>query len=245
MRPIDRRSFLAGAGTSAATAWLAANYPALALAADSHAVQLAGGTIPTAFSALSIQEAATIDAITSRIVPSEGEGPGAHEARVVNFIEQSLTNNLLQDIEESLRTGLAEFAEGVSRSRADGQHFSQLSTPQQDAFLYTWEDTEFFGLLQFLTSIAMFALPAYGGNAAEQGWQLLGFEDTHAFAPPFGHYDRDYPGFAEVAASYRQDNARTRPRTGARSGTVTPSGPDTITGTGTMTGTDASTGEGP
>ncbi len=27
------------------------------------------------------------------------------------------------------------------------------------------------------------------------GWKLLGFEDLHAFQPPFGHYDRDYPGF--------------------------------------------------
>jgi hypothetical protein len=53
----------------------------------------------------------------------------------------------------------------------------------------------------------MFALPAYGGNASEQGWQLLGFEDTHAFAPPFGHYDRDYPGFAKVAAAYRREGS--------------------------------------
>ena len=27
------------------------------------------------------------------------------------------------------------------------------------------------------------------------GWKLLGFEDLHAFQPPFGYYDRDYPGF--------------------------------------------------
>ena len=25
---------------------------------------------------------------------------------------------------------------------------------------------------------------------------LLGFEDQHLFSPPFGYYDRDYPGFA-------------------------------------------------
>jgi hypothetical protein len=27
------------------------------------------------------------------------------------------------------------------------------------------------------------------------GWKLVGFTDMHAFVPPFGHYDRDYPGF--------------------------------------------------
>jgi gluconate 2-dehydrogenase gamma chain len=205
MRPIDRRGFLSGAGTSAAAAWLTANYPALAVAADSHARLLASGTMPKSFSALSKPDAATIEAITSRIVPSEGEGPGAREAHVVNFIDQGLANNLLQDIEAALRTGLKEFA--VAASRADGRDFTQLSAAEQDAFLHTREDTEFFESLQFLTSIGMFALPAYGGNASEQGWQLLGFEDTHAFAPPFGHYDRDYPGFANVAAAYRREGS--------------------------------------
>jgi hypothetical protein len=27
------------------------------------------------------------------------------------------------------------------------------------------------------------------------GWKLIGFEDRHVFEPPFGYYDRDYPGF--------------------------------------------------
>jgi hypothetical protein len=41
----------------------------------------------------------------------------------------------------------------------------------------------------------MFALPGYGGNRDAAGWKLIGFEDRHVFQPPFGHYDRDYPGF--------------------------------------------------
>jgi len=41
----------------------------------------------------------------------------------------------------------------------------------------------------------MFALPSYGGNRDGIGWTLLGFDDTHAYAPPFGYYDRDYAGF--------------------------------------------------
>jgi hypothetical protein len=27
------------------------------------------------------------------------------------------------------------------------------------------------------------------------GWKLIGFEDRHFFQPPFGFYDRGYPGF--------------------------------------------------
>jgi hypothetical protein len=42
----------------------------------------------------------------------------------------------------------------------------------------------------------MFTLPTYGGNRDGVGWKLIGFEDRHTFQPPFGYYDRDYPGFA-------------------------------------------------
>ena len=38
-------------------------------------------------------------------------------------------------------------------------------------------------------------MPAYGGNRDGVGWKLIGFEDRHVFQPPFGYYDRDYPGF--------------------------------------------------
>ncbi|MGH8237656.1 MAG: hypothetical protein ACREXP_11635 [Steroidobacteraceae bacterium] len=34
------------------------------------------------------------------------------------------------------------------------------------------------------------------GNLDGVGWKLLGFQDQHIFEPPFGYYDRDYPGFA-------------------------------------------------
>jgi hypothetical protein len=42
----------------------------------------------------------------------------------------------------------------------------------------------------------MFALPKYGGNRDHVGWQLIGFPDQHIFQPPFGYYDREYPGFS-------------------------------------------------
>jgi len=30
---------------------------------------------------------------------------------------------------------------------------------------------------------------------AGAGWKLMGFQDQHAFTPPFGYYDREYTGF--------------------------------------------------
>jgi hypothetical protein len=38
-------------------------------------------------------------------------------------------------------------------------------------------------------------MPKYGGNHDKAGWKLLGFEDRHVWQPPFGYYDKDYPGF--------------------------------------------------
>jgi hypothetical protein len=35
----------------------------------------------------------------------------------------------------------------------------------------------------------MFASPAHGGNYSQAGWELIGFEDTLHFRPPFGYYD--------------------------------------------------------
>jgi hypothetical protein len=41
----------------------------------------------------------------------------------------------------------------------------------------------------------MFSMPSYGGNSDGAGGGCMGFEDRHVFEPPFGYYDRDYPGF--------------------------------------------------
>jgi hypothetical protein len=73
--------------------------------------------------------------------------------------------------------------------------FAELSSAQQIAFLKSIDHTPFFDSMRFLTVLGMFAMPGYGGNRDGVGWKLLGFEDQHVFQPPFGHYDRDYPGF--------------------------------------------------
>ena len=50
--------------------------------------------------------------------------------------------------------------------------------------------------MRFLTVLGLLALPSYGGNAGKVGWKLVGFVDQHVWEPPFGYYDKDYPGFA-------------------------------------------------
>jgi gluconate 2-dehydrogenase gamma chain len=43
----------------------------------------------------------------------------------------------------------------------------------------------------------MFSLPRYGGNKNKLGYELIGFDDQHAWAPPFGFYDADYTARGE------------------------------------------------
>jgi gluconate 2-dehydrogenase gamma chain len=52
------------------------------------------------------------------------------------------------------------------------------------------ETTPFFKTVRDHTIMGMFASPQHGGNFNKVGWQLIGFEDTLAFKPPFGYYDR-------------------------------------------------------
>ena len=49
--------------------------------------------------------------------------------------------------------------------------------------------------------VGMFTSPQYGGNYQGSGWKMMGFADQHAFAPPFGYYDREYTGFVPYSGS--------------------------------------------
>jgi hypothetical protein len=52
-----------------------------------------------------------------------------------------------------------------------------------------------------LTVLGLIALPKYGGNYDDLGSKLIGVVDRHVWAPPFGYYDQDYPGFAPYPGS--------------------------------------------
>jgi hypothetical protein len=38
------------------------------------------------------------------------------------------------------------------------------------------------------------------GNRGGVGWKVIGREDAHMFQPPFGYYDKDYPGWQPNSA---------------------------------------------
>lgn len=144
----------------------------------------------------SASEAADVEAVAAQIIPTD-DTPGAREAGVVNFIDRALAT-FLSHLASDYRAQLADFQAAFSKQRpaADAAPFASLASEQQIEYLKTVDRTPFFEATRLLTLLGMFTMPKYGGNRDGIGWQLIGFEDQHAFHPPFGFYDRDYPGFA-------------------------------------------------
>lgn len=189
---VSRRAFLQAMGGALGVSLLALNWSEVANAAhDAHvAAQTPGGAAP-AF--LTGAEAADVEAIAAQIIPSDGT-PGAREAGVIHFIDRALATCFTR-MDDNFRAQLAAFQAACHARYPDAASFAALSSDQQIEFLKTVDQTPFFGSMKLLTLLGMFTMPAYGGNRDAAGWKLIGFEDLHAFQPPFGYYDRDYPGF--------------------------------------------------
>src|SRR5438477_10173199 len=102
----SRRNFLSQGCTSLSAVWVSAHFPAL-LSAARHARESAQSATPK-LTFFTTEQAAEIDAITSRIIPTDGT-PGAHEAGVVYFIDQALTTFAVDD-QKNYRERLAESA---------------------------------------------------------------------------------------------------------------------------------------
>jgi hypothetical protein len=186
-----RRQFLARAGTGIGAAWISAHWPAIA-SAHAHAAASTAGPASAVLEFLTPEEARHVDAITAQIVPTD-ETPGAREAGALYFVDRSLRTWAAASA-GPFRDGLGEFRAKFS-SAHPSMEFADADPDTQIEFLSREDATPFFRRLRFLTLLGMFVLPSYGGNRGGAGWRLIGFEDTHGFAPPFGYYDRDYAGF--------------------------------------------------
>lgn len=193
----SRRQFLTAVGNLASASWVALNWPSIAAAAPAehaHAGHaMANGAPPTSFTTLNPLEAADVDAIADLIVPG-GAKPGARAAGVPYFIDNAL-GSFFKDQLGAFRQGLAEFQAGFARQTGVSTPFAKAVPDQQTAYLGQVEKTPFFQAVRRLTVLGLLALPKYGGNRDNIGWTLIGVEDNHYWEPPFGYYDKDYPGF--------------------------------------------------
>ena len=133
-------------------------------------------------------EAMIVAAATSRIFPSDEEGPGAREAGVAIFIDRQLAGPWGRDghryahppfdetaAEEFGNQGAATprqiYREGLKQLGG----FDRLAPSEQDEALKKIEKGAFFNLLRRNTIEGMFCDPQHGGNVDMVGWQLIGF----------------------------------------------------------------------
>jgi gluconate 2-dehydrogenase gamma chain len=186
-----RRRFLAEVGSSLGVGWLTAQWPAIA-AAHAHAAATAGAGAAPKLGFLTPDEARNVEAMAAQIVPTD-DTPGAREAGALYFIDRSLST-WASAAAEPFRSGLRDFRARFTAERPS-LDFADAGSDVQISFLAGVDQTDFFKKVRFLTLLGLFASPRHGGNREGIGWTLIGFDDSHAFTPPFGHYDRDYPGF--------------------------------------------------
>ena len=211
---LDRRRFLSRGLSALGATWSAAHWPALLAAAD-HAHKAARSPAPEAWEFFTPEEAREVEAIASTILPSDGN-PGAREAGVVYFIDRALVTFAVDD-QKTYRQGLPEIQERVKELFPEAPSFSQATSEQQEAVLESLDEASakspprrprgnfrassagqpLFELLRVHTLAGFLIDPDSDrkGNRGGVGWTVIGRLPDHAFQPPFGAYDKDYPGW--------------------------------------------------
>jgi gluconate 2-dehydrogenase gamma chain len=182
-----RRNFVAAGGVLGA-AWLLKDLVGAgdALAYARQAVQQ---TPAPAFTALTADEAAVIEAAAARIIPSD-DTPGAKEAGVVYFIDRAFSTFQKNDLPQ-IQKLVVDLNRRARRRKPGVANFATLAAADQDAILKQIEKSDDFGGLRYFTIVGMFANPSWGGNKDMVGWKLLDFMPHGAFQPPFGYYDAE------------------------------------------------------
>lgn len=206
---LSRRGFLSQGLTGISAAWSAAHWPAL-LSASAHARQAAKAPLPPKFEFFTAEEAAEIDAVAARIIPTT-DTPGAREAGVIYFIDRALITFASSD-QKTIRKGLPELQARVSELFPGTEKFSDATPAQQDQILQSFDAEQqattgrgrrrqaarsFFETVRIHTVNGFLIDPESDkrGNRDGVGWKVIGRDPAHMFQPPFGYYDRDYPGW--------------------------------------------------
>ena len=129
----------------------------------------------------------TLDAICSRIIPTDANGPGAKEARAARYIDWALSG-ALGNARDQYASGLAAVEAYASTSR--GALLSRLSAADQDAIVddlsrnvVPGAPPAFFNTVRAHTIQGTFADPFYGGNANYVGWDLIGYPGVRVAVP--------------------------------------------------------------
>jgi len=204
-----RRDFLWRIGSAAGAAWITAQWPGI-LAAAQHAHAAAKANPAPVFEVLTPDHAKEIEALSSAIIPSD-ELPGAREAGVVYFIDRAL-KTFAADAQPVYEQGLAHLRKMTSEMFPGVERFSAATLQQQEKLLAKLDEESqsggrpgrrlggasnmsFAETLRFHTLAGFLVDPEAGGNRDYVGWNVIGRDPAHSFSPPFGFYDKDYPGW--------------------------------------------------
>jgi gluconate 2-dehydrogenase gamma chain len=143
---------------------------------------IAPAPVSEALETLTAAESSTLEAIVARLIPTDGNGPGAAEANAGHYIDRAL-GGALASAREAYRSGLAAVDRYARESK--GAPFPQLSPQDQDAVLadverdiatgFTAKPSTFFDMVRAHTLQGTFCDPYYGGNANFTGWDLIGY----------------------------------------------------------------------
>ena len=209
-KDLSRRSFLSQSLTGISAAWISAHWPAM-LSAASHARLAAQSRTPAKFEFFSPEQAAEMDIISARIIPTT-DTPGAHEAGVIFFIDRALVT-FAKDDQKIYAKGLPELQAEVRELFPSVAKFSAATPEQQDQIFESLDEQSsgaagpsrrrriaaqsFFETARVHTIMGFLIDPDSDkrGNRDGVGWKVIGREREHMFQPPFGYYDKDYPGW--------------------------------------------------
>jgi gluconate 2-dehydrogenase gamma chain len=132
----------------------------------------------------------TLDAICSRIIPTDETGPGAKEARAVRYIDWGLSGSI--NNAAVIRTQYAEALAAVEAHAisAKGVSFAKLGPADQDAIVTSLQNSQipnapmgFFNTIRTHTIEGTFSDPFYGGNYNCAGWDLIKYPGVRTTVP--------------------------------------------------------------
>ncbi len=184
---LTRRNILKGAGLTGAALVSGAGTSFAAQAAQAEAAPQRIA-VAEAFETLTASESTTLDALASRIIPSDDGTPGAHEARAVHYIDRALAGPLAES-REQYSIGLQALNEYALE--LNGNAFAELSADQQDAIVEKMAANEtgypalgpgFFFMVRNHTIDGTFSDPYYGGNRDFVGWDMIGYPGVRIVA---------------------------------------------------------------
>jgi len=204
-----RRQFLLRSAGAAGIAWANAQWPSI-LAAAQHAHESAKSTAKPHFEVLTPEQARNVEAIAAQIIPSD-DLPGAREAGVVFFIDRAL-KTFASDMVAVYEKGLVEVNQLTTQKFPTAKTFADATPEQQESIMTDLAEHlnppaggsrrrrqagsgDFVQTIWQHTIFGFLADPEAGGNRDYAGWKAIDRDPAHSFSPPFGFYDKDYPGW--------------------------------------------------